>query len=375
MNRVRIVAMAAATLGIAVAAGTFLQAEFQGPASPERVNAPAAPVATTGETALAEVASAAPQVSGASVLPGMAGVNDSATTARVPMPDAALPDLSLSQLATPRLPVAPDAAQDVDEVADLDPEATIYGDNDIAADLLGPFDLATDDVATGDLDPCAVWLVVTPEINALLQLSLYAPCDGDAVVTIAHGGLRFDESLGADGQLDLSLPALNADGMIQVTFADMREVTDAAAVTGFALHDRVAIQWQGPAFLDLNAYEFGADFGAPGHVSPSSPSLPGADASGFLISLGDPTLAEPRLAQVYSFPSGLSSELGAVELEIEAAITDASCGQPLSVETLETRAGNAVEMHTIALDMPECDGMGGFLVLKNLLPELTIALN
>ncbi len=42
-----------------------------------------------------------------------------------------------------------------------------------------------------ELNACAVWLVVTPAANAMLETSVYAPCDAGEQVTLSHAGLTF----------------------------------------------------------------------------------------------------------------------------------------------------------------------------------------
>lgn len=369
MNRVRIVSLIAATLGVAVGAGTLFQQETMrqeatprtasvqadtslvGLAATEPVTVvDAEPEAEPATAAAAEpvTRSVAGQVATASVLPGMITTVD-------PLADHTRDALAL--VVDPALARAATEAEA--EPAPQAGLATLATDPALIEDLLA------------EVDACAVWLVVTPESNAMLDMSLFAPCDGGEKVEINHAGLRFDARIGGDGQLALTLPALMSQAELTVAFDDGRTSRDAVEVADASLYDRVAIQWQGPAVLGLNAYEFGADFGSDNHIHAANPAAPGDASRGFLISLGE----ETSLAQVYSFPSGLSARAGAVALELEVAVTDESCGQPLHVETMEILARAEAVPREIQLEMPGCDGQGGFLVLKNLLPELTIALN
>ena len=75
--------------------------------------------------------------------------------------------------------------------------------------------------------------------------------------------------------------------------------------------------------FQLNAFEGGAEFGAPGHISAMNPSrrlLNVPMQGGNLSLLGDARAALPMLAEVYTFPLDLTET---VDLTIEASVTGA----------------------------------------------------
>ncbi|HMO73186.1 MAG TPA: hypothetical protein PKC84_16365, partial [Paracoccaceae bacterium] len=151
---------------------------------------------------------------------------------------------------------------------------------------------------------------------------------------------------------------------------DGSEALAAAAVDLSGLR-RYAIQWQAPDAFALHAYEGGAGFGDPGHVSAASPHLASAgmpQVSGWLARLGDPVL--PLVAEVYTFPDAPGA---APSLAIEAEVTLATCGREMLGETLLSVRG-LVTAEELTLAMPGCDGaIGDFLVLNNPLSETTLA--
>ncbi|MCC5971211.1 MAG: hypothetical protein JJU15_14805 [Pararhodobacter sp.] len=354
MNRVRIVSLIAATLAVAVGAGTLFQQETtrQAAEAPAATENSLVGLAATGSG----TRSVAAPLATASVLPSIINTAD-------PLADQARTAGAL--VVDDRLARAAEVMETATSQSDMAAAETA------TAEVVN---VASDPVLIEDLlaevDACTVWLVVTPESGAMMDMSLFAPCDGDAVVQISHGGLSFDAQIGGDGQLALSVPAFSRDAELTVRFDDGRSASDVTEVAEAVLHDRFAISWQGPAELGLNAYEFGADFGGEGHVHPGNPAAPDLAAGGFLTALG-----VDAQVQVYSFPAGLPARAGQVELELETAITDASCAQQLTIQTLEVLAGSEPVQRQLQLEMPECDGQGGFLVLKNLLPEQSIALN
>ena len=368
MNRVRTLSLIAATLGVAVGAGTLFQQELSRQEVSDTARTPA-------DTSLVRLASAGTVGTDAEVEPELQPEIGLAAPRPAAAPGAAAPDevtgRPLPIVTASLLPDLPHTVEPLPETAHAAPVLAAAPERAPAS--AEPATLATDPALIEDLlaevDACAVWLVVTPEAGAMLDMSLYAPCDSGEPVIIGHAGLHFDARISVDGQLALSLPALSPEAELSVTFADGRVSTDATFVADAHLHGRLGVQWRGQVVLGLNAYASGADFGSAGHIHPANPAAPDDPAHGFLTLLG-----ETMQAQVYSYPSALP-EAGEVALELEVAITDESCGHPFHVTTIEARAGTEANRRDIRLEMPDCDGQGGYLVLKNLLPEQTIALN
>jgi hypothetical protein len=366
MNRVRVVAATAVVLGVAVVAGTrFQEARGLGPSAPQQT--------------------AAAPASQVTVVPAAVPVDGARDLAVATSPDVRAP-ISLMP-ATPQATAAlesrrPDASvvQDAPHTAPQLTTASILS----AADLVGAAtDPVTSDTASptapldeslqAELAACSIWVVVTTAAGAMLDTSIYAPCDRGADVRVDHAGLTFDARVGDDGQLMMMVPALIDEATVTVTFADGRSQSDTTFVTDLRQVERVALQWTGPADLSLHAYEFGAQFGEDGHIHAGHPQVPEAEGHGFLTVLGDPEIVGGHRVQVYSYPSDQTGQAGSVALEIEAPITEASCGKPLLAESIEMSGAAAARSRTIRLDMPACDGSGGYVVLPGVLPDLQIA--
>jgi len=399
MNRVRVVAVTAVALGVAVFAGTKFQ-ESQGLVSvgdtPMAQSAPPQAAAlqamTPQERAQAQadadslIAMARTQLAADGqpmrpAPPQALGVTPSGTPVGTDSP-VGLAQASI--LPGVDLPSAPTANQNPDLSA---AETTLIEDlNQRPAAGPAPFETAQvsadnalvpvaplDEEMQAELSACAVWLVVTPSISGMLDASVYAPCDRDAAVQISHAGLTFDTRIGPDGQLVQMVPALTADATVTLTFADGREQSDSTLVTDLGSLERVALQWESPASLLLHAYEFGAQYGETGHIHAGNPLAPGVHGHGFMTVLGDPMIPGGRMAQVYSYPSGQSSRTGSVVLEIEAPVTDLSCGRPIEAQSFELQGDGLAQIRVIHLDMPDCDGSGGYVVIPGVLPDIQIA--
>lgn len=225
---------------------------------------------------------------------------------------------------------------------------------------------------------CTPRLSIAAAPSAMIDLALTAPCQPDARVVLRHAGLAVTARTDADGALRLALPAFADPAEVSAAVAGGAPVTAAVAVPDLAGYERIAVQWQGADSFSLNALEFGAEEGQPGHVSaaaPRSPVLSSRIGAGFLTALGDTTVPWPLLAEVYSFPTGETTREGTVRIFLEAGVTAETCDREMLAETIELRSGGPLRRTELALAMPGCDDAGAFLVLKNLIPDLKIAAN
>jgi hypothetical protein len=320
MDLTRKVAMAIATLAVAFAAGQYVQGGF----------------------GWQQQASLPPEPRPTAVVPLAAG-NDRA----IVLPDApatpALPDRAMLP------PVAPDS-----------PAAPTLPDEPALAQLTPP-----------EAAECSASLDLAVQPDAMLGLTLLAPCHPSERVVLRHGGLAVTGKTSLTGSLFLTLPALEPEGHVSVLFADGSRAEAETAVPAVANVRRFGVQWMADDSFQLHAFENGADYGMPGHVSAADPHRPTAGVpsrGGFLSLLGDASVDLPMLAEVYTFPTGTPN----VRLVIESAVTEATCDRELLGETLASAAGT-VAVTELTVAMPGCDAVGDYLVLKNLLPDPNIA--
>ncbi len=221
-------------------------------------------------------------------------------------------------------------------------------------------------------DACAVTLDLIPEANAMIGLTLIAPCHTNERVVLKHGGLAISGLTTANGALFTGIPALEKTALIEVLFSDGQSYDATIDMPEVVDLRRFAVQWQADDAFQLNAFENGAGYNDAGHVSGADPHLPAAGApakGGFLTLLGDSTTENPMLAEVYTFPADAKAK---PEVVIEAAVTETTCGRELLGETLSS-AGGKIQVTDLTVAMPDCDAVGDYLVLKNLVPDLNIA--
>ena len=221
---------------------------------------------------------------------------------------------------------------------------------------------------------CSLSLDLRAEPGAMASATLLAPCHPGERIMIHHAGLAITGQTTASGSLDFDLTALEQTAKVVIVFGNGEVASGAVDLPDFAGVRRFGVQWQADRdAFQLQAFEDGASYGDPGHLSAGDPTTgpDGVDAqgSGFLTLLGDPTTPLPMLAEIYTFPR--KPALGA-EVVIEAAVTAATCGHEMIGETLSSNAG-IVTVTELTLAMPDCDAIGDFLVLKNLAPDMTLA--
>lgn len=218
-------------------------------------------------------------------------------------------------------------------------------------------------------DACAPVLDLIAEPDAMIGITLIAPCQPDARVVLSHAGLTVTARATATGSVFTSIPALDDAGEVTVLFPDGSRATATVAIADLAGLDRFAVQWQADDALSLNAFADGAGYGDAGHATatPFADLAVGDSVVGKVMSFGDATVALPLMAQVYTFPAG-----DRPALTVEAEVTATTCGREVLGETLES-SGGRVEPQELTLPMPECDALGQFLVLNIPAPDLTLA--
>lgn len=216
---------------------------------------------------------------------------------------------------------------------------------------------------------CNTALSLRQEPGAMIGLVLDAGCRPNERVVLRHAGLAVTGRTDADGRLASALPAMAADGQVEVLFTDGTKVRSAIAMPETVLMRRFGVQWQGaPAFV-LHGFQDGADYGQAGDISPLNPGQTTAVSGGFLTLLGDVSVASPLMAQVYTYPM---DPMISADVVVEASVNGATCGHDLLGETLLSERGGAVTEDLI-LAMPDCTAIGDFLVLKNLATDMKLA--
>ena len=282
-------------------------------------------------------------------------------------PDATAKPATL-QPESPTLPAAPMAASAMPALPKpLDPPAlpaVAQTAAPLAADPVEPAEVA--------VDACNITLDLMAESNAMIGVTLIAPCQPDQRVVLRQGGLAVTGQTTSTGALFTAIPAFETQSLVEVAFPDGQKHSAEIAMPELATLRRFAVQWQADDAFQVHAFENGAGYDEPGHISAADPNRPLAGMpakGGFLTLAGDSTTENPLLAEVYTFPADPAAK---PEVIVEAAVTDKTCGRELLAETL-TSTGGSVFVTDLSLAMPDCDAVGDYLVLKNLVLDLNMA--
>ncbi len=223
---------------------------------------------------------------------------------------------------------------------------------------------------------CVYEMTATPEAAAMVRLSLSAPCMPNERFTLHHNGMMLSEATDGRGGRSFVVPALAETSVFIAAFANGEGAVATAEVGSLSLYERAVVQWQGAGGLQLHALEFGAEYGGEGHVWAGFArdlTVAASGEGGFITRHGDNTLDDALVAEVYTFPTGVTQQEGPVALSVEAEITPANCGRDLEAQSIQKTANGRLRTHVLTLAMPECKAVGDFLVLKNLLNDLKVA--
>jgi hypothetical protein len=219
--------------------------------------------------------------------------------------------------------------------------------------------------------PCDRALRLDTAPGAILRARLYAPCDPVVRVEIRHAGLRFALETGEDGQIDVTLPAMMADAVVEAAFADGTVVRAGAAVPEVAGVDRIAIVSDGWAGLSLDANEAAVRYGgANGFLAVSGQTRDGA-----VHRLGESGIEAPVVAEVYTLPAGRLGMLGSVSFQIEVPVTSSNCARDIAAEVVRSQGGGQPVRGELRISVPSCEAEGDVLVVGLPAPDLRLARN
>lgn len=218
---------------------------------------------------------------------------------------------------------------------------------------------------------CPVDLAASAAPGAQIQLTLVAPCQADARVTVHHNGMMFADKLDLDGTWSATVPALSEKAHVMVDLGRGLVRTAVVNIEDLRHHHRIVLQWIGSAGFQLHAREFGASYGEIGHVWHEAAK----SGHGTMVRLGRSDLFSPKQAEVYTFPKVATAMGGSIALTVETEITARNCGREIEAQTLELRGASTLVARDLSLAMPNCSAIGDFLVLNNLVDSLKIASN
>ncbi|MGI3185244.1 hypothetical protein [Nioella aestuarii] len=226
--------------------------------------------------------------------------------------------------------------------------------------------------------PCGLSISTTASEGAMVALDIMDPCQPHSRVVIEHSGLNLTGRTDVMGLLTMDVPVFENPAFFTVRMPDGASDSSLAIVPDLDSYYRVGLQWNENRSLELHAMEFGATYGDPGHIwldNAGSIDRAVSGEGGFVMQVGDTEVENPMLAQIYSFPRDTLDGAGNVRMSIEAPVTEANCGQDTLARTLELEEDGRVSVIELTFTLPDCDAVGDYLVLQNLLHDLRVASN
>lgn len=214
-------------------------------------------------------------------------------------------------------------------------------------------------IATAE-EGCSPTLSAAPMVDALIELSLDAPCHPNERLVISHNDLAFSASTDEEGRFSAYVPALATEAKIDVFLAEDIYLQAAASVPEADDHVRVALQWSGEASFALHAYHDGASHGENGHVHALRPFDPNLEES-FLISLGESGGPEPMVAEIYSVPVTFVENS---RLEIEFQFNEQQCGQEFTAFLADNRTDGLGTLKEVTFAVADCPTDAGLAIME-----------
>ena len=187
--------------------------------------------------------------------------------------------------------------------------------------------------------PCGPILSVSTGGNAgLVEVTLTAPCREEQRLNLRHGPLHFTAMTDELGTYQATIPAMMEDAVISATFDDGETFSAGVEVSAVTQLERVAVVANAKSGLQIHALEFGAEYGHNGHIwadSPGDPEMASLDGGGYLIRLGDTSIDDATIAEVYTFPGTESGQSGVVRISVEAEVTANNCATDVAGHSIE----------------------------------------
>ncbi|MEM8631864.1 MAG: hypothetical protein AAGF74_11545 [Pseudomonadota bacterium] len=214
--------------------------------------------------------------------------------------------------------------------------------------------------------------------DAMLRISVRAPCNVNEPVTIRHASLAFTVRTTKNGRVTVDMPALTETAHVQAVFQDGYAVDTTVDVPDAADFHRVGLTWRGQTGLHIHALEFGAERGESGHIWAGAPGYVGETRigeGGYLTTLGDASLLNANMAEVYTYPVADRAAPGTVRLTVDAEVRNTNCGGIIAAHTVQPDGLGGTVPTDLTLRLPECHAVGEHIQLKNVLRDLKIASN
>lgn len=204
------------------------------------------------------------------------------------------------------------------------PATTILAAAPATAPVVAPRDRSADVACT--TAPSATSAMLP---GALTRLTVSAPCVPGSAAELAYRDLRLGVAIDSTGRGEIVVPGFEPVMPAALRFVDGTRIEFDLTFSGLSQIDRFAVAADEAAPFALNALEFGAAPGAPGHLSATNPRSFDAvrrSGGGYLASYA-PVAGVGQSVQIYTHLTKQGSRAGVVKMMLDyAGRTDDGAG-------------------------------------------------
>ena len=233
-------------------------------------------------------------------------------------------------------------------------------------------------------DACGISLQAEVLPRALVALTLTGSCLPNETIVLHHSGLMVSLKTDSSGIVKIIVPALVEKAIFIATYDNGDGALTMIDVPDMARYQRIVLQWQGVKGAQLHFYKDGAGYGTEGHFWSQTGALYADKPDGnrgFFLLLGDAKLSDGFHAEIASFSAQKLFDTQAVSLSIETEITAKNCGRTIAGELLmratdlksDIQSSHELDSRGLTLFVPECDMVGNFIVMKNVVENLNLS--
>ncbi len=162
---------------------------------------------------------------------------------------------------------------------------------------------------------------MSPGRAARTTLLIAAPCLAGTVAEVSYSNIDLAVMLDADGNGKITVPGFDTYTPASLYFANGEALDIELQFRDVQRISRIAIAWQAPVALELNALEFGATYGDSAHVRPENPrgyKEIRKTGGGFLMAYSNVGSTGQNL-QVYTHLHRQGGDTGVVKMMIDFA--------------------------------------------------------
>ena len=190
--------------------------------------------------------------------------------------------------------------------------------------------------------PCIVLPALTLDIQpaGITQVIIDSPCHANTAAELAYETLHFGIALDANGSGSIAAVGFQQASDATLHFDDGAGIAFNIPFIDTQKMDRVALVWDLPVKLELNAFEFGAVPGSPGHIRANNPRAHRdvrRHGGGYLLGY-QPVYGIGDSVEVYTYWHRNGGKAGVVRLKLGVDSREGVAGSPICGDDARARS-------------------------------------